>query len=119
MAKLNYLSERYPYLKIPEGCVIVYNNFFDVEPPFEDPLSDKWGYFKEMLLQILYIKSRPQILLDLEWYPEFDPQGRFVIQVFREDFRGEQLLKFESRSTKEVVEKIYEIFTDVVEGRLG
>lgn len=113
------MPNKHQGLRVPEGFVIMYNTFFDVEPPIGNFKSSDWWYFKESLLYICYMKSDPKILLDLGWYPEFDPEGKFAIQVFKEDFSGEQLVDFESRSKKEIVDKINEILKDIAEGRIG
>lgn len=109
---------RYQNIKITEGCIITYNTFFNVEVPFDDSKSKDWWYFKDYLLQIMYVKVNPNVLLDMGWYPEFDPEGRFVIRVFRENYGGEQLFQFESRSKKEMVDKIYEVLKSVDEGKI-
>lgn len=102
----NESGARQQDLRIPEGCVITYNMFFDIEPPFEDPLSDDWKYFKEFLLQlILYEQSRPKVVLNMGWFPEYDPKGRFVVKVFRFSFPHKE----------EIIDKVEKVLRDAAE----
>lgn len=112
------LDPRFQDLKLPQNCIIVYDTFFDIEPPFEDPQSDDWKYFKEFLLQILfYKKSQPRVVLNLGWFPEGNSEGKFIIKVFRIAFPHEKILEFESRSKDEIVRAIYEILKEVAENK--
>lgn len=118
--KFNEFKEQYQSFQGPVGWIITYNTFFDIEPPFNDPTSKNWYYFKELLLQALYIKTKknPRNVLHLGWYPECDPKGRFIIKVFKAAFPYEQLFEFESRSKQEIVDMMEKIFIEVAEGKM-
>lgn len=56
--------------------IVTYNEF-DINPDisFEEQI---WS-FKEDILQIEFVDDK--YLIDIGWYPEFDPNGAFTIKV--------------------------------------
>lgn len=109
-------GEKFQDLRLPPGCFSTYKTFFDIEPPLEDPLLMDWKYFKEFLLQILYKrKGNLKMVLNMGWFPECDPSGRFIIKVFKGDASFEKILEFESRSKQKIIDKIEEICKNAVE----
>ncbi len=69
-------------LRIPAGWHADYNEFFDVEPDHTaEAFSGSWLYFKEDMLQLTHPEWR--LLLDLGWYPEFQPEGSFLLQLIQ------------------------------------
>ena len=64
-------------MKLNEGR-IVYNEF-DIN--FDEDFSNQENCLLEDLLQISYADG---YLLDLGWYPEFDANGNFKMQVIKD-----------------------------------
>ena len=65
-------------------------------------LNERIYALKEDLLQINF--EHKNIIIDIGWYPEFDPKGSFVIKVVK-DFNWEQpLCEQRTKCIKEVYE---------------
>lgn len=58
--------------------IVTYNEF---NLNFEKSLSEQLECLNEDLLQVEYLKD---YLLDLGWYPEYDVEGNFIIQVIKD-----------------------------------
>jgi hypothetical protein len=88
-------------LRIVGGWTVEFNNFYECEP---DCCGDLGEYLVEDLLQLTYSKSN--IIIDLGWYPDGDEKGSYQL-VLVKDYNWEKPLEhFDSRSTKEIVDKI-------------
>lgn len=107
-------------LRIPSGWIVGFNEFFDVEPVFEKYLDDQSWDFSEDLLQLS--NEYRKIIIDLGWYPSHDPAGQFrlmAVKWFAEDEEPEvdpwrqPLKEFETRSKREVVQKIEEWLEEI------
>jgi hypothetical protein len=61
--------------------------------------------FKEDLAQVCYGND---IILDLGYYPEFEPHGRFVLKVAKSEDWENPILRLESRTTAKLVQDLYE-----------
>lgn len=96
-------------LRIPDGWTVEQNQFFELTPGTEVHLEgvlggDPWELFVEDMLQITHAKH--DYTLDLGWYPESDPRGRFrVVLIHREDWEKPHM-KFESRDKQAVIAAI-------------
>ncbi len=77
MNKLNQLILEGILLKSGE---IIYNDY-EIDPnlPFKD---QEWS-FKEDILQIKFDRAENYYTVDVGWNPEFDKNGKFVIQVIK------------------------------------
>ena len=58
---------------------ITYNDF-DID--FSKPLEDQIFSLKEDLFQAEY-NSKEKYLIDIGWYPEMNPKGKFKIRVIK------------------------------------
>lgn len=98
-------------LRIPTGWEVEWNIFLDEEPTFEAGDQKSIG-FGEDLLQIS--NKRNAVLIDLGWYPQGDPQGRFRLLAIRKTSDKEEmrsswdkpLRMLEGRSKAEIVQAI-------------
>ncbi|PQA88283.1 hypothetical protein [Hyphococcus luteus] len=99
-------------LRIPEGWTVAYNTFCKVD--IDHP--DAWTLLKESLLQLKH--QRRNRLLDLGWYPEGEPDGRFVTQLYEGDFTGTLLRKHETKDRAEIVDVIERVLEEVTRGAL-
>lgn len=103
-------------LKIPEGWLIEYNQFYDVFPS-EETVNSVDTVFNEDILQFTH-KSRNR-LIDLGWYPEGDfSRGAFGLVVYEGDFNGTLLYNLRTRSKEEVVSVINRLLGEITEGHL-
>lgn len=99
-------------LRIPEGWTVAYNSFCEVD--VDHP--DAWTLLKESLLQLKH--ERRGRLLDLGWYPEGEPDGRFVMQLYDGDFTGTLLQKHETQDRAEMVSVIERVLYAVTRREL-
>lgn len=58
---------------------IIYNEF---HIDFSKPFSEQLDNLTEDLLQVKYTEG---FLLDIGWYPEYEPNGQFIIQLIKGD----------------------------------
>jgi hypothetical protein len=58
------------------------------------PIELQYDELKEDLAQVEF---GPNMLLDVGWYPEFAPEGRFVVSVVRDQEWEEPMLRLESK----------------------
>lgn len=109
------LYEEYQPLRISTGWKLERNLFFAV-----DPSKDTMGYFVRYLL-FLSNEQRNQYI-ELEWFPEDDPNGEYRINVYhlinryceytnqiKSTTKDEPHLVFKSKKRLEVVAKIEEL----------
>lgn len=88
-------------LRISSGWTIELNNFCECDP---DNCDNFCKYLIEDLLQLAH--KRFNLVIDLGWYPDLDPNGCFHLVLIK-DFKWENPLEiFESRKPKDVIEKI-------------
>lgn len=112
------LYKEYQPLRISAGWIIEINSFFEVDPTIE---NFNQGYFAETLLYIT--SERRKRTIELQWQPEDDPNGNFILKVinlekeynnntkeyiFSGDW-GDPHFVFKSKNRIEVVEKIEEL----------
>jgi hypothetical protein len=96
-------------LRIPAGWNVVSNNFFDVEPGDNIyinglPDGDIWELFLQDML--LLRDERNQLLLDLGWQPEADPNGNYSLILIKNEDWSNPIASHESQSKSEIVDKI-------------
>ena len=93
---------------IPKPIVwtVLYNNFFDIDPQnIENDVL--WNNFTKNLLQI---KSQyKDLLLDLGWYPEMNPNGNYCIKLIENNNWEKPLLNIKSQNKNEIVKNIENI----------
>ncbi|MEE2690242.1 MAG: hypothetical protein VX640_01760 [Pseudomonadota bacterium] len=99
-------------LRIPEGWTVDYNAFCEVDVGH----PDAWTLLKESLLQLRH--ERRNRLLDLGWYPEGEPDGRFVLRTYEGDCAGRQLREDETRKRADIVRVIERTLAEVTRGDL-
>ncbi|MBA2943747.1 hypothetical protein HZF08_36345 [Paenibacillus sp. CGMCC 1.16610] len=88
-------------IRLLGGWMVEFNNFYECEP---DNCDDFAAYFVEGLLQIT--NNEYNLVLDLGWYPNSDKNGTYELFLIK-DYNWENPLEyFQSRNTKEIVDKI-------------
>lgn len=101
-------------LRIPQGWEVRYNQFYEI-----DPGPEHMHYFDSPTLLTLH-HSSANLLLDMSWRPEHDPQGQFQLRAYpciqvvdshtkiagTETFWDETLLEFFTKDRKVLVEKV-------------
>ena len=103
-------------LRISEGWTVKHNRFYELEPKGELKIAgvtndDGWLLFDQDLLQMEH--SKRKVFLDLGWYPDEDPNGRFRVALIRDDDWENPLLRYETKDKTEIVEVINNILTKV------
>lgn len=102
-------------LRIPGGWTVIYNKFEDIEPETLEPDDEKWlSAFNEDILLMNYklVRRRnkqteeQEIAVDLGWYPDGDPNGKFRLQAILNKDWNDPLLDFSSRSKDEIVKTL-------------
>lgn len=68
-------------LRIPCGWKVIINNLSDLEPNSLKNEDRLWMTFTQDMLNIKHCKK--DILVDVGWYPENDPNGEYKISVIK------------------------------------
>src|SRR5262249_21637929 len=90
---------------------VVWNSFLEIDPIFEDGDGTSIG-FSQDLLQLKNLKYF--VLIDLGWYPDHDPTGRYLLRAIRiypsvDEMKrswDKPLMVMESASKMEIVQAI-------------
>ncbi|MCR2806074.1 hypothetical protein [Paenibacillus soyae] len=103
-------------LRISSGWRVTYNEFFEADPDsFVDENHKHAWEFKEDLLQLDHDRKRT---LDLGWYPEFNPKGKYRLVLIDSEDKEQPdwenpLYVFETRNFKEIIEKVEFVLNEV------
>jgi len=96
-------------LRLSIGWKVVWNSFYELDPP-TDRKSGDWLYFSEDLLLLANTSAR--VLLDVSWRP-YGRKGRFVLSVVNWLGVGEMpeqwerpMMQVRTRSRKRVVRQL-------------
>lgn len=90
-------------LRIPAGWTVKYNNFTEYD------LQEDGGEYDYELNEDLLQLEHSNLLIDLGWYPAMNIDGRYVMYLLDkkcENPFGSPIEKFESKSKKEIIEKL-------------
>lgn len=103
-------------LRIPELWNVEYNTFIDTDPKEMENMSplERALRFTESLLQMSF--ERDNLVLDLGWYPEGDPQGKYRLLLLRGIDWENPLVSYNTSLKEDVVQKIEEILWKAVIG---
>jgi hypothetical protein len=90
-------------LKIPTGWTVTWNQFYDIEPNsniYLDglPDGDVWELFLQDLLQLKHFNKN--IILDLGWTPEANPEGSYLLQVIADEDWSTPIVVYKSKKQK-------------------
>ena len=106
-------------LKIPTGWTVTWNQFYDIEPNsniYLDglPDGDVWELFLQDLLQLKHFNKN--IILDLGWTPEANPEGSYLLQVIADEDWSTPIVVYKSKNKSEVVGKIDDLLLKIASG---
>lgn len=112
MKKENWWEVLQP-LRIPAGWHIEFNKLICTEPQTIDKDDERWFDFTEDIAYIYTVRQRKKdhkiqtqkLGIDLGWYPDCNPNGKFCLQAVLNDDWENPLQKFFSKSTKEVIKR--------------
>lgn len=98
------MTARLVPLRIPGSWAVLHNSFLDEDPTIHDGIIVNDASYNEDVLSIEHLcygeqgwQTDPRgLVLDLGWYPEADPNGRYRLTVLRGDW-DHVLLRLESR----------------------
>ena len=91
-----------------QGGEIIYWGFPDVG-------GDRWDLREDLLL----VDYGGGVALDVGWYPELDPEGRYVVQVVCDDRWDAPLLAREARTERELEAALSEAIAVAAARRRG
>ncbi|MDE5778972.1 MAG: hypothetical protein K2I10_10785 [Lachnospiraceae bacterium] len=79
---------------------ITYNEFnIDFCVPYSEQVE-------ELLEDLIQIEYENGYLIDLGWYPEYNPQGKFIVQVIK-NYDWEKPIYMEQSRDEKQLEKIF------------
>lgn len=88
---------------------VVYNNFHIISTK---PIEEQWDNLHEDLIQVEYEGG---LLLDIGWYPECDPTGRFIINLIKEYNWENPLKRIEAKNIGEMYRAINAVIVDFIQ----
>lgn len=115
--ELDKLNPPLQDLIVTPGWLVIYHQFYAIEPPRHDTEDDIRWWFKENMYQARHEKF--DRLIDLGWYPEFQfDSGEFGLVLYAGDFDGELLRELHTKNCQTVVDTMNEWFCAVTKGIL-
>jgi len=111
------MNGRLQALRIPTGCLVNFNAFWEIDPKGHFPADSRWMILTEDILQI----NQPNFnrVLDVGWYPEGDlARGRYRLVVYEGDFLGRLLHTFETRDRLTLVSEIERLLVAICNRRI-
>ncbi|ENQ3106209.1 hypothetical protein ACEOWJ_002215 [Bacillus cereus] len=95
---------KFQSLRIPELWSVTYNGFLEINPEELEKGDKIWLSFTQDLLQLEF--TQKDIILDVGWYPEGDPDGMYGLELIKNKNWHEPLETFDTRNKEEVVQAI-------------
>jgi len=100
-------------LEVPDGWVVIWNEFYDIDPLDDIPEDDK--YMNLYIVEDLFYFRKEQFHLDLGWYGSDnlnEPFTGFMLVLFRgKDFHNCELLELvRTKSKSEIIFWINKFF---------
>jgi hypothetical protein len=92
-------------LKLPRGADILFNNLYRDPTPL---------YMRDELLAIRLPGGR---VIDVDWHPDFDPQGSYIVSVFSNDDEKAEY-EYESSNIEDVIETVEAKAVELVSHRI-
>lgn len=90
---------------------VIYNEFAII---IDKPLSEQ----KDLLLEdLIQVKYGEHLILDVGWYPELDINGKFLIQIIRNQNWDTPLYRFSCTETNSLLESLAYAVTLAEKGR--
>ncbi|MDU0200087.1 hypothetical protein ACYEXS_11760 [Paenibacillus sp. MAH-36] len=111
-------------LRIPSGWMVAYNNFLEISP--YDFVDDTYKYAMELDEDILQMSNQyRKRILDLGWYPSFNPHGQYrivLVELVDNESQSDKwttpIVIFSSRDILTIKMTIDSLLEEVAEGRL-
>jgi hypothetical protein len=99
-------------LKIPSGWKVVINKFYNIDPETLHELNlsaedTTWMFFDNTLLLLEH--TTRELVLDMGWYPMWEPDGNYGLVVFKLKNSEQKFLEKSSKSKKEIVDLINKV----------
>lgn len=103
----------YQSLQVASGWGVRNNKFLDVDPERMDEIEgytfdQKWLYLENELLVCEYEKNGTKWTLDMGWFPEYEPDGQFVLGLLKNLEWDNQVFPCETRSIAKIVQSVNE-----------
>ena len=88
-------------LRVPAGWTVQYHDLREIDP---SPAAFADTLLREDLLQLK--NRRTNVLVDVGWYLDGNPDGGYAVVVHRGDFQGEQLHEYRTPSRLSLVAEV-------------
>ena len=88
-------------LRIPAGWAVLYHDLREIDP---SPEAFAGSWLREDLLQLK--NDRADVLVDVGWYPEGDPDGKYSVVMYRGDFRGQRMHEYHTPNRLPMVAEV-------------
>ena len=100
-------------IQVPSGWIVQNDKFCDVDPERIDEMEgytfdEKWFYLESELLVCEYEKGGTKWTLDMGWYPEYQPDGQFVLSLLKNLDWDNQKFPCETRSIAKIAQAVNE-----------
>ncbi|MCR5771462.1 MAG: hypothetical protein K6G87_09560 [Butyrivibrio sp.] len=90
---------------------VIYNNFHISSTK---TMEEQWDNLHEDLIQVEYEGG---LILDIGWYPECDPTGRFIINLIKDYNWENPLKKIETKNICEMYSGINTIMDEFIRSK--
>ncbi len=89
-------------LRIKAGWKVEYNNFseYDIDEHGESDIHE----LNEDLLRLY--NEKENLIIDLGWYPAYDANGNYILELFKNNEMGSPLERIISKSKTKIVNDI-------------
>jgi hypothetical protein len=71
------MSRQLVPLRIPSGWTVLFNTFAEIDDAHELTIQEREALLSEDLLQL----ETEDLVLDLGWYPDEDPEGAYRVEL--------------------------------------
>ena len=74
---------------------------------FKVDFTKRYSEQKECLLEdLLQVKYAQEYLLDVGWYPEYESEGEFIVQIIKKQNWKEPIYKKSSKDEEELIQNL-------------
>ena len=74
---------------------------------FKVDFTKRYSEQKECLLEdLLQVKYAQEYLLDVGWYPEYESEGEFIVQIIKKQNWEEPIYKKSSKDEEELIQNL-------------
>jgi hypothetical protein len=94
-------------LKLPKGAKVLFNSLYRASTP------------SFLTQDLLAVELPNQVVIDVGWYPQFDPLGSYLVSVFRQTWENQLVEPIETRDIDQVVAEVERLAREFAGRRFG